>query len=77
MLRSKFNNAVKLFFTQYNITEYSKRKVFEKRFPHLKINDNVLKFNYYGNIITVKFYENSDNVKSIQGGLWLLEYSKD
>jgi hypothetical protein len=77
MLRSKFDNAVKLFFTQYNMTEYGKRKVFEKRFPHLKIINNVLKFNYYGDTVTVTFYENSDSVKSIRGGLWLLEYSKD
>lgn len=77
MLRSKFDNAVKLFFAQYNQPEYAKRIVFQKRFPHLKIINNVLKFNYYGDIVTVTFYENSDSVKSIRGGLWLLEYSKD
>lgn len=77
MLRSKFDNAVKLFFSQYNQSEYAKRKVFEKRFPHLKIVNDTLKFNYYGDIVTVTFYENSDSVKSIRGGLWLLEYSKN
>lgn len=77
MLRSKFDSAVNLFFSQYNQSEYAKRLIFEKRFPHLKIIDNVLKFNYYGDIITVTFYNNSDSVKSIRGGLWLLEYSKN
>lgn len=77
MLRSKFDNAVKLFFSQYNQADYAKRLMFEKRFPHLKIINNVLKFNYYGDTVTVIFYENSDSVKSIHGGLWLLEYSKD
>lgn len=77
MLRSKFDNAVKLFFAQYNQSEYAKRIVFQKRFPHLKIINNVLKFNYYGDTVIVTFYENSDSVKSIRGGLWLLEYSKD
>ena len=77
MLRSKFDNAVKLFFAQYNQSEYAKRIVFEKRFPHLKIVNDTLKFNYYGDIVTITFYHNSDSVKSIQGGLWVIEYSKD
>ena len=76
-LHSTFDNAVSLFWSQYDKTEYAKRQVWEKRFPQSPIIDNVMTFIFKGHTVTVTFYKDCDSVKSIQCGLFSVHYTKD